>query len=48
VFTEGEDIMANLFTGGADCSGGNAMTGLLKQYSQDRSLQQVRTTVEVL
>ncbi|KAI9598250.1 hypothetical protein BDF19DRAFT_227097 [Syncephalis fuscata] len=32
--------MANMFTGGADCSGGNAMTGLLKQYSRDRSLQQ--------
>ncbi|RKP27022.1 hypothetical protein SYNPS1DRAFT_27309, partial [Syncephalis pseudoplumigaleata] len=30
-----------MFAGGADCSGGsNAMTGLLKQYSRDRSLQQ--------
>ncbi|KAI8048713.1 hypothetical protein BDF22DRAFT_702401 [Syncephalis plumigaleata] len=32
--------MSNIFTGGADCSSGNAMTGLLKQYSRDRSLQQ--------
>ncbi|RKP07393.1 hypothetical protein THASP1DRAFT_30790 [Thamnocephalis sphaerospora] len=36
--------MANVFAGGAECSGGNAMSGLMKQYSRDRSLQQDHTT----
>jgi hypothetical protein len=40
--------MTNLFTNGAECSGTNAVQGLMKQYSRDRSLQQVSIKYETI
>lgn len=37
--------MSFLGSGNADCGPVNPMSGLMKQFGQDRSLQQVRNTL---